>query len=285
MRAISNAGRRLFSSLRASASPPVAKEDEQVIHMHGRTRVDAYQWLKDDNWQQVLRDPSVLRTDIREHLEKENKYTEAILAPTKALQTRLFDEMKGRISEVDSSVPSVDGPYAYYSRYQEGSEHPIVARIDRADVNQWSPGGAPAASYLEILDANKLAKGQEFFKLGSVEHSPNHKIIAYTTDVKGSEYFDMRFSNAETGEPLPDLLVNCSAGFVWASDSKQIVYVVIDDNHREKFVYRHVLGTSQVPKMCSITRCLECVLLLGTENVFSYQVPEMCSLNQVLGTL
>ena len=240
-----------------------------MIHMHGRTRVDAYQWLKDDNWQQVLRDPSVLRADIREHLENENKYTEAIMAPTKALQSRLFDEMKGRISEVDSSVPSADGPYAYYSRYQEGSEHPIVARIDRADVNQWSPGGAPAASYLEILDANKLAKGHEFFKLGSVEHSPNHMIIAYTTDVKGSEYFDMRFRNAITGEPLPDLLVNCSAGFVWAGDSKQIIYVVIDDNHREKFVYRHVLGTSQVPTMCSITRLLECVLLLAIDNVFS----------------
>jgi oligopeptidase B len=119
--------------------------------MHGRSRVDAYQWLKDDNWQQVLRDPSVLRADIREHLEKENKYTEAVLAPTKALQARLLDEMKGRISKVDSSVPSVDGPYAYYSRYEEGSEHPIVSRIARADVELWSPDGALAPSYHEVL--------------------------------------------------------------------------------------------------------------------------------------
>ena len=136
--------------------------------MHGISRVDPYQWLKDDNWQQVLREPSVLRADIREHLEKENKYTDRILAPTKKLQSTLFEEMKGRISEVDSSVPSVDGPYAYYSRYAAGNEHPIVARIDRGDVNSWDPEGAPLPSYVELLDANKLAEGKEFFKLGSV---------------------------------------------------------------------------------------------------------------------
>jgi len=120
-----------------------------------------------------------------------------------------------------------------------------VSRIDRGDVDSWTAEGAGPASYREILDANKLAEGKEFFKLGGVEHSPDHKLIAYATDVKGSEYFDIRFRDAETGAELPDVLVNCSSSFVWAADSKQIVYTVIDDNHREKFVYRHVLGSAQ----------------------------------------
>ena len=84
--------------------------------MHGRTRVDPFHWMKDDNWQQVLREPEVLRPDIREHLEKENAYTDSMLQPTKVMQDKLFQEMKGRISAVDASVPSKDGPYAYYSR-------------------------------------------------------------------------------------------------------------------------------------------------------------------------
>jgi len=233
-----------MSTLRAEVAP-VAKEENKEITMHGRTRVDSFQWLKDDNWQQVLREPHVLRADIREHLDKENTYTESILAPTKKLQAKLFQEMKGRISEVDSSVPSLDGPYAYYSRYATGNEHPIIARIDRGDVDSWSPEGTAPSSYKEILDANKLAEGKEFFKLGGVEQSPDHKIIAYSVDVKGSEYFDIRFRDAQTGAQLPDVLVNCSSSFVWAADSNQMIYTIIDDNHREKFVYRHVLGTEQ----------------------------------------
>jgi len=233
-----------MSSIRAEAAP-IAKEENKEITMHGRSRVDAFQWMKDDNWQQVLREPQVLRADIREHLDKENLYTDMVLAPTKKLQTKLFQEMKGRISEVDASVPSLDGPYAYYSRYAVGNEHPIVARIDRTDINAWTPDGAAPASYKEILDANILAEGKEFFKLGGVEQSPDHSIIAYSTDVKGSEYFDIRFRDANTGVELPDVLVNCSSSFVWSADSKQLIYTIIDDNHREKFVYRHVLGTSQ----------------------------------------
>jgi hypothetical protein len=98
--------RNFFASLRASASAPVAREENKETTMHGRTRVDPFQWMKDDNWQQVLREPEVLRADIREHLEKENAYTDGVLAPTKALRDKLFKEMKGRISEVDASVPS-----------------------------------------------------------------------------------------------------------------------------------------------------------------------------------
>ena len=112
------------------AVPPQARrDDEAVIEQLGRARQDPYAWLKDDNWREVMRDTSRLRADIRSHLEAENAYTSAALeAPTAALQDQLFEEMRGRIKENDSSVPAIDGPWAYYRRFREGGEYPLFAR-------------------------------------------------------------------------------------------------------------------------------------------------------------
>ena len=93
-----------------------------------------------------------------------------------------------------------DGPYAYYSRYETDNEHPIVSRIARDDVETWTAEGAAPASYREVLDANKLAEGREFFKLGGVEHSPDHKIIAYATDVKVRSR--LKFIKKKMGESI-----------------------------------------------------------------------------------
>ncbi|MEL6662853.1 MAG: S9 family peptidase, partial [Pseudomonadota bacterium] len=114
---------------------PIAKREPVTIEQVGRTRVDPYQWLKDDNWQEVMSDPSVLRADIREYLEAENAYTKTHLEePTEALREELFAEMRGRIKEDDSSLPNVDGPYAYLTRFRQGGEYPIFARKAAADV-------------------------------------------------------------------------------------------------------------------------------------------------------
>src|SRR2546423_15236360 len=94
--------------------PPVAEKRPKRIEQLGRVRVDDYAWMKDDDWQQVLRDPKALRADVREHLEAENAYTKAMLAGTEALQAQMFGEMKGRIKEDDSSIPSPDGAWDYY---------------------------------------------------------------------------------------------------------------------------------------------------------------------------
>src|ERR1700733_5618003 len=90
--------------------PPVAPRRPHSFTTHGITVVDDYAWLKDENWQEVLRDPSALNADIRSYLEAENVYTEGLLGHTGDLQKRLVKEMRGRIKEDDSSVPSPDGP-------------------------------------------------------------------------------------------------------------------------------------------------------------------------------
>src|ERR1043165_756651 len=116
-------------------TPPAAAKIPHTITQLGRTRTDDYAWMKDDNWQAVLRDPKALRADVRTHLEAENAYTKAVLSGTEALQAQMFAEMKGRIKEDDSSVPSPDGPWDYYSRYDLGGEHPIHGRRPRGQAD------------------------------------------------------------------------------------------------------------------------------------------------------
>jgi len=145
-------------------TPPVAPKVPTRIEQLGRVRTDDYAWMKDDGWQQVLRDPKALRADVRTHLEAENAYTKAVLAETEALQAQLFAEMKGRIKEDDSSVPSPDGPFDYYVRYDLGAEHPIHAR---------RPRGAEGPETV-LLDEEALSKGKAYFHVGAASHSPDH---------------------------------------------------------------------------------------------------------------
>lgn len=112
-------------------TPPVARREPKRIEQLGRVRTDDYAWMKDDNWQEVMRDPSLLRADIRAHLEAENAYREQMMAPTAELQEHLYQEMRGRVKEDDSTVPAADGPWEYYRRFETGAQHPIHARQPR----------------------------------------------------------------------------------------------------------------------------------------------------------
>src|SRR3990167_5181316 len=149
-------GRRIYPGM-SLPKPPVAAKHPQRIEQLGRVRVDDYAWMKDEGWQQVLRDPKALRADVREHLDAENAYTRTVLAGTEALQATLFAEMKGRIKEDDSSVPAPDGPFDYYVRYDLGAEHPIHAR---------RPRGQDQGEEV-LLDEEALSKGKAFFQVGA----------------------------------------------------------------------------------------------------------------------
>ncbi|KAJ1496324.1 prolyl oligopeptidase, partial [Baffinella frigidus] len=233
------------AAVAGEVNEPVARQEPVRSEYHGFVRDDPYHWMKDDNWQQVLREPSVLRDDIRVHLDAENAYTESALAGTKDLQATMVAEMKGRMNQDESRVPAIDGEFAYFSRYAEGYEHPQRCRMSRSDFEgKWSQDAPQVESLEVLLDANSLAEGQDFFKLGGVEHSPDHKLLAYSTDVKGSEYFTVVVKDLSSGQLLQDTLVNCSS-FEWAGDSQTLIYTVIDEKHREKWVYRHTLGSLQ----------------------------------------
>lgn len=216
----------------ADLAAPSAEARPKRIVQHGIERVDNYAWLKDENWQTVLRDPEVLQADIRAHLEAELAYYEAATAGDAAVRTRLFDEMRGRIKEDDSSVPAKDGDFRYLVRYREGGEYPVFARLP-----------LDGAAEEVLFDGDLEAGDSAFFNVGSVDHSPDHSLIAYSVDRLGSEYFAMRFRRIEDGTELDETIANTSGEAVWSADSGSVFYVERDDNQRPKRVKRHVLGS------------------------------------------
>ncbi len=216
------------------STPPVAPRRPAPFTRHGITVVDDYAWLKDAKWQEVLRDPSVLDPDIRAYLEAENAYTDSLLGPTAALQKTLVAEMRGRIKEDDSGVPMPDGPYAYTWKYLQGGQHEHVGRLPR-------DGG----DFQTILDGDALARTSDYFKFGGTRHSPDHRLMAWSADLRGSEYFTIKVRDCATGQDLPDGIERASGGVVWGADSAFFLYVEKDDNHRPLKVFRHRLGTAQ----------------------------------------
>ena len=222
-----------------TTTPPIAARRPQPFTAHGVTVQDDYAWLRDDNWQEVLRDPSLLKADIRAHLEAENAYAEGVLGGTEELQKTLVKEMRARIKEDDSSVPANDGPYAYLRQFREGGQHEQYGRVPRADYSKDS-GDAQI-----VLDGDALAKDQTYFRFGGSRHSPDHTLQAWSADLKGSEYFTLRVRRWADGADLPDTVENTDGGVVWTRDSRAFYYVKLDDNHRPMQVWRHRLGTAQ----------------------------------------
>ena len=215
-----------------SPKPPIARK--QAVHStwHNIELTDEYDWLRADNWQEVMRNPDALPQEIRDHLEAENAYTKAMLADTEDLQAKLFEEMKARIKEDDSSVPTPDGPWSYYTSFITGGQYPLLCRKPR-------DGGDEVV----MMDGNKEAEGQAYWQLGGADHSPDHKLMVYGIDTNGSEYYTLKVRNLETGEDLADEIPSSSGGAVWARDSQTFYYMRLDDNHRPLQVFRHTLGT------------------------------------------
>ena len=208
--------------------PPVAEQRPVTIEQLGRTRTDDYGWLRDDDWQAVMRDPSKLRPDIRTHLEAENAYTAAMLAPTRALQDAIFAEMRGRIREDDSSLPSPDGPFDYYSRFETGAAYPLHCRRPRGT----------AGPETVVLDEPKEAAGKAFFSVGGGEHSPDHSLYAWAVDEQGSEYFTIRLRDLATGEDRPGAIESSTGDFAFSPCGAWLFWIWRDENGRPSKVFR-----------------------------------------------
>ena len=212
---------------------PVAEQRPVEIEQLGFTRVDEYQWIKDENWQQVMREPETLDPDIRALLDAENAYLDDVMAPTEALQERLFQEIRGRIKEDDSSVPERDGDYAYFTRYREGGQYPIYSR------RPVDPDTGEMVGDEEILvDGDVEAADFDYLDFSIMEHSPDHQFVAFGVDVRGSEYYEIRIREIATGAIVATLTDESSGDFTWANDSQTLYWVWRDDNGRSKRVYR-----------------------------------------------
>ena len=203
---------------------------------HNITRADPYAWLRDDNWQAVMKDPAALDKDIRAHLEAENAYTDKVMAPTAALQETLFDEMRGRILEDDASVPVNNGALSWATRYVTGGEHPLLC---------CGPRDSEAAEMRVMVDGNHEAAGKDFFKIIASEADPTATHLAWAYDDKGSEYFTIRLRRLDDGTDCDDEIKDTGGSFAWSACGQYIFYIAVDENHRPHRVMRHRLGSAQ----------------------------------------
>ena len=224
--------------------PPTPERRPVRLEAHGDVRVDDWYWLRDKD------DPAVIG-----HLEAENAYTEAAMAGTDSLRRALYDEMVARIEETDLSVPVRKGPWLYYGRTVEGSSYGIHCRRpvgsggtgpDGTDPGAPQPAGSPDGGpegEEVLLDENELARGHEYFAVGNLEVSPDHRWLAYSTDSTGGERYTMRFTDLSTGQASAEALEDTSYGVAWANDNATVFYVRVDDAMRPYQVWRHRVGT------------------------------------------
>ncbi|SEG04469.1 oligopeptidase B [Bryocella elongata] len=207
-----------------SLQPPVAEREPKAIPIHDTELHDDYAWLRDKGSPRVTA-----------YLEAENAHTASVMAPTKPLQQRLYDEMLSHIKEDDVSYPYRDGAWEYITRTEKGKQY---ARFSRY------PAGKPEEEAI-ILDVNQLAEGQPFMAIGGLAMSPDGKLLAYSTDNTGFRQYTLAIKNLETGATLADTAHRVGS-IVWANDSKTLLYSTEDEQtKRQDRVFRHVVGSPQ----------------------------------------
>ncbi len=204
---------------------PMADRRPTELEIHDHVRVDDYFWLRDDDRE----DPEVLA-----HLERENAWFEQEMAHTKALQDTLYSEMTGRLDPDESSVPYEDDGWWYYYRYEPGKEYPVYARRK----------GTMEADEIVLVDANQRAEGHDYYDLGNLEVSDDHRYVAIAEDTLSRRIHDIRILDTQTGEYLPEVIGNAAASLAWSADGRYLFYL---DKHPETLLayrlMRHERGT------------------------------------------
>lgn len=207
-------------------APPVAEKREHSYTHHGITISDPYHWLKDQSY------PKIDDEDVLDYVKAENAWFEQEMADRKPLVETLFEELKGRVKEDDSSVPQKDGDWEYWTEVAEGKEYRL-----------WYRRAVAGGDKELLLDENMLAEGKEYFRLGSISVSDSGKLLAYSYDDNGSERFLAKVKNLETGELLSDEIPETLSGLTWVANDTAIVYGKANANWRVDNARLHILGT------------------------------------------
>jgi len=205
-----------------AVQPPVAKKLPKELIMHGDTRIDNYYWLNERENPEVI-----------DYLNAENEYTQYMMADTKELQEKLFNEIVARIKQTDESVPYKRNGYFYYTRYEAGKEYPVFVRRK----------GEMTAPEEVMLNANERAEGKSYYAPAGMNVSPDNLLMAFGEDTVSRRQYTLRFKNLKTGEFLPDMIPNTTGGAVWANDNKTVFYTMKDPSLRSFKIFSHTLGT------------------------------------------
>ena len=223
------------STKNTQMTPPKAKKVPFEITTHNDTRVDDYFWMRLSDDQKNAEEKDDQTKEVIAYLEAENNYLEEVLKPTETLQNTLFNEIKARIKEDESSVPVQKNGYIYYTRFEKGEDYHLSCRKKVGSEKE------------EImLNIPQMAKGHDYFAVGSENISSNNEILAYSVDKVSRRQYTLHFKNLTTGEILSDKIENTTGGATWANDNKTIFYTKNDPvTLRSYQIYKHILGTDQ----------------------------------------
>jgi len=212
---------------------PILKKIKEIKECHGIKWIDNYSWIHQKNILKVLKDSKKLNKEVRNYLEAENKYTEYNLNKTQKLQKILFKEIKGRIKLDNTSLPFKDKKYIYWVKTTKKGNYALKVRKKIGSKKE------------EIYwNGNKEKKkyNSTFFNTGSVTVSPNDKLLAYSLDLKGSEYYTIYIRNISNKKIISQPVEDTSGNITFSPDNKYIFYSKLDKNHRPKNIYRHKIG-------------------------------------------
>ncbi len=213
---------------------PSAEKKAKSLTIHNSTRIDNYFWMRLTDEQKTAKNKDNQTQKVEAYLNAENEYFDKVTASTNNFQKELFEEMKVRIKEDDTSVPYFRNNYFYITRFEKGSQYPIYSRKKESlEVDE------------EILfDVNQEALEHEYFQLGALNVSPDNKLVAFATDTVSRRQYTIQIKNLETGEILTDKIENTTGGSVWSNDNKTLFYTKKDPlTLRSSSIYRHILGT------------------------------------------
>jgi len=211
------------SEKKMKITPPTADKISKNLEMHGDVREDNYYWLNDRENEEVI-----------DYLERENDYYDKMTAHTKKFKSDLFDEMKSRIKEDDSSVPYLLNGYYYITRYETGKDYPIYTR---------KKGSLEAAEEV-LFNVNEMAEGHSYYNLSGINVSEDNKLVSYGVDTISRRKYTIYVKNLETGEILDQSIALTTGRATWANDNKTLFYTRKDEETlRSNKIYRHALGT------------------------------------------
>jgi len=212
---------------------PVAATIPHTYSVHGQQVNDPYFWMRLSDDQKNAKSPDAQTQNVLDYLNAENAYREKMMSHTEAFQTKLYEEIIGRIKQTDMSVPYKENGYYYITRYEEGKEYPIHSRKKEALT-------APEEI---MLNVNEMAVNYAYYSISGRTVSEDNKILAFGEDTVSRRQYTLRFKDLTTGSFLPDVIPNTTGDVVWANDNKTIYYTKKDAALRSYQIYKHILGT------------------------------------------
>ncbi|MEE9439038.1 MAG: S9 family peptidase [Saprospiraceae bacterium] len=213
---------------------PIARIEPKALTAHGDTRIDNYYWMKLSDEQKLAKKPDTITSEVVKYLNQENDYRKNMMSHLDNFTDKLFEEIKGRIKQDDTSVPYISNSYYYITRYESGGEYPIYTRkkenLDNVEEI--------------LLDVNQMAKGYDYYNISARTISTNNNILAYGEDTLSRRKYTLKFKNLTTGKLYSDEIKNSTGTAVWANDNKTIFYTRKDESLRSFKIFKHVLGTN-----------------------------------------